>query len=84
MLFRSVLILAIVIVILDTHFRIPGAGNRNELPFLRGTFEAYNQSSSALLMRTSLIPGFFAALGPFIPDALRALFPGGGTPPPTV
>lgn len=80
---QGLLVLGIVIVILDSHFRIPGVQARNELPLLRETYQAYDQSVTAGALREHLIPGFLAILGPFIPEALRALFPAGGSPVPS-
>ena len=75
---QGVIILAVMVVILDSFFRVAGIGERNtELPFLRGLFELYDPSATATVMRGGFIPGLFAVLGLFIPDALRAFFPGG-------
>ena len=80
---QGLLVLGIVIVILDSHFRIPGVPPRNEPPLLRETYQAYDPSVTAGALREHLIPGFLAILGPFIPDALRALFPAGGSSVPS-
>jgi uncharacterized membrane protein required for colicin V production len=75
---HGVLLLAVMIVILDSFFRVAGVAERNsELPFLRGLFELYDPSATASVMRGGFIPGLFAVLGLFIPDALRPFFPGG-------
>ena len=44
--------------------------------FLRELHTAYDTSGSAVIMRGTLIPGFLAVLGPFVPDAVRQFFPG--------
>lgn len=81
---QGLLIIGITIVILDSHFELPGVPIRNELPFLRELHASYDTSGTASVMRTAIVPSFFAVLGPFVPDALRQLFPGagGGTPNP--
>jgi uncharacterized membrane protein required for colicin V production len=74
---QGLLILGAMIVILDTAFEIPDLRQQaGELPWLREIHDAYDPSTTAALLRDYLIPGFFVILGPFIPDALRAFFPG--------
>ncbi len=76
---QGVLILIAIVVILDSVFEIPGVPKTNtEMPFLRELHDAYDPSTTARILRETIIPGFFAVLGPFIPDALRQFFPGGG------
>jgi len=76
---QGLIILGAMIVILDTAFEVPGMPARNtELPFLRQLHGAYDNSVTAATMRGTLIPAFFAILGPFIPSALRQFFPGSG------
>lgn len=77
---QGLLLIGIMIVILDSGFRNPIA-DRNELPFLREIFLAYDPSATAALFRETLIPAAFAIFGLFIPQALRDYFPGGPTPP---
>lgn len=73
---QGALILGAVIVILDSFFRIPGIPERNtELPFLRGIYNAYTNSGTAVLFRETLIPAFFAIFGFIIPDRIKVLFP---------
>ena len=63
------------IVILDSYFLIPGAPQSNgELPFLRGFFDFYNDSATASLFRTQLIPGFYNVFGLLIPDNLQSFY----------
>lgn len=74
---QGVLILIALVVILDSVFEVPGVPKTNsELPFLRELQAAYDPSTTAKILRETIIPGFFAVLGPFIPDALRLFFPG--------
>jgi len=69
------------IVILDSYFLIPGAPQSGgELPFLRGFFDFYNDSGTAELFRTQLIPGFFNIFGILIPDNVQTFY----TNPPTI
>ncbi len=72
---QGLVVLGAMIVILDSFYRIPGiAPNPNELGFLRDLFRAYDTSATASLFRTTLVPAFFALLGGFVPDAVRAFF----------
>jgi uncharacterized membrane protein required for colicin V production len=67
--------LGCIIVILDSYFLIPGAPQSNgELPFLRGFFDFYNDSGTANLFRTQLIPGFYNVFGLLIPDNLQSFY----------
>ena len=72
---QGMFILGFAIVILDSYFRLPGALNYStELPFLRGFWESMDASGTAHIFRETLIPNFFAIVGLFIPDAIRALY----------
>ena len=63
------------IVILDSYFLIPGAPQSGgELPFLRNFFDFYNDSGTAELFRTQLIPGFFNIFGILIPDEVQYFY----------
>lgn len=74
---QGVILLGATIVILDSFFRIPGiAPSPNELPFLRELYMAYNDSATAELFRSTLIPGFMAITGPLIPSDLRSIYTG--------
>lgn len=73
---QGVLILLAIIVILDTGFENPGMSDVNELPFLRELHAAYDPSVTAALFRERIIPAFFAVFGLFVPEAIRAYFPG--------
>lgn len=72
---QGVVILAIMVAILDSAFEIPGMANRNELPLLREIHDAYDTSTTAAVIREQMLPSALAALGPFVPDGLRSLFP---------
>jgi uncharacterized membrane protein required for colicin V production len=64
-----------IIVILDSYFLIPNAPQlSSELPFLRSFFDFYNDSGTANLFRTTLIPGFYNLFGLFIPDNLQSFY----------
>jgi membrane protein required for colicin V production len=74
---QGMLLLLFVVVILDSFFEIPTIQEYNsELPFLRGFHAFYDNSNTAEILRSRLIPGFFNVFGLLIPDDLRALFPG--------
>lgn len=75
---QGVLLIGAMIVILDSYFRVPGIGVRgDELPFLRELFNAYDDSITADIFRTTLIPAFMTITGPLIPADLRAFYVGG-------
>ena len=78
---QGLFILFAMIVILDSAFETGLARSQNELPLLREMHVAYDNSATARLFRDAIIPFVFGLLGPFIPDDLKALFPGGGTTP---
>ena len=76
---QGLLLIGAMIVILDSFFRIPGiTPQAAELPFLRELFNAYDQSTTADIFRTTLIPAFMTILGPLIPNDLRSAYVGGG------
>ena len=67
--------LVFAIVILDSYYRIPGAGLYNsELPFLRTFWESIDASGTVHIFRDTLIPNFFTLVGLFIPASIRALY----------
>ena len=73
---QGMLMLGAVLIILDSFFQIPGIRPvSTELPFLRELHNAYTSSGTAVLYRQTLVPGFLAVTGLFMPDALRAMFP---------
>jgi len=75
---QAAVILGAVLIILDSFFRIPGMpADPQELPFLRSLWEVLNPSKIVEVFRLTLIPGFFALTGLFIPDTIERLYPSG-------
>ena len=78
-LIEAALIFGVVLVILDTFFRIPGQPvDAQELPLLRDFWGALDGSKFAELFRLDLIPAFFSLAGLFVPNGIKALYPGRG------
>lgn len=78
-LIQAALIFGAVLIILDSFFRIPGVPvDRQELPFLRDFWGALDGSKFADLFRQTLIPAVFVLTGLFVPDKIKATYPGGG------
>ena len=72
--FQGLIILAVMVVVLDSYFRTDSIGPfSSELPFLRNLFDAYDGSGTAALLRGTLIPLIFAIFGPLIPDTVRGV-----------
>lgn len=72
------IILAAVVIILDSFFRIPGIPeDAQEIGFLRDMWENLDGSAIVGAFRSTLIPAFFAIFGLFIPSSLKTFFPGG-------
>jgi uncharacterized membrane protein required for colicin V production len=72
---QGLFLIGAMIVILDSFFRNPAAVQRpGELILLRELHNFLDQSATAELFRSRLIPGFFGVFGFFIPDSLRILF----------
>ena len=75
-LIEAALIFAVVLIILDSFFRIPGIpADPQELPLLRDLWNALDSTKFAELFRESVIPFFFLLTGLFIPDNIEALYP---------
>jgi membrane protein required for colicin V production len=73
---QAALILGILIVILDSFFRIPGIpADADELPFLREIWLALDSAQIVEVFRESIIPFFFLLTGLFIPDRIEAMYP---------
>jgi membrane protein required for colicin V production len=73
---QGALLIAILITILDSFFRLPNiATSPNELPFIRSVFEWYDPSVVASVYRDTLIPILLALLGPLVPDEIKTMFP---------
>jgi uncharacterized membrane protein required for colicin V production len=74
-LIEAALIFAVVLIILDSFFRIPGvAADPQELPFLRDLWNALDSTRFAELFRENVIPFFFLLTGLFIPDNIEAMY----------
>jgi membrane protein required for colicin V production len=72
---QGMFLIGCIIVILDSFFLyqdIPPSSS--ELPFLRSFHEFLDDSSTAELFRSRLIPGFFSVFGLFIPSGLKSLY----------
>lgn len=65
------------IAILDSFYRLPIPINNGEIPQLRDLYNAVNDSSTAEVFRSTLIPAFVAITGPLVPSDIKALFPRG-------
>ena len=71
---QAVLYLAILVVILDSFFQVPGIPESNgELPFIRDGWEIFDASRTAIVVRDSILPVFFAIFGIFIPGEIQRL-----------
>ena len=76
---EAALIFGIVLIILDSFFRIPGIPpDPQELPFLRDFWGGLDGSKFANFYRIDLIPALFSVTGVFIPSRIRSLYVGGG------
>jgi uncharacterized membrane protein required for colicin V production len=76
---EAALIFGVVLIILDSFFRIPGIPpDPQELPFLRDFWGALDGSKFANFYRIDLIPALFSVTGLFIPNRIRSLYVGGG------
>jgi uncharacterized membrane protein required for colicin V production len=74
---QAVVILAALIVILDSFYRIPGISpDTDELKVLRDVFNAYDGSRTAAVFRDAIIPASFAVIGGLVPVDVRSFFGG--------
>jgi uncharacterized membrane protein required for colicin V production len=71
-LLQAGIILLAVVVILDSFFRLNVSQDPDEIGFLRDLWNALNSSEIVRIFRESVIPAFFALVGLFIPDKLKA------------
>jgi hypothetical protein len=72
---QGLFLIAFVIIILDSFFlirTIPESGS--ELPFLRGFHQFLDDSTTAEIFRSRLIPGFYNVFGLLIPDDLKTFY----------
>ena len=71
---QAVLYLAILVVILDSFFQVPGIpASPNELPFIRDGWLLFDASRTAIVVRDTILPVFFAIFGIFIPTEIQRL-----------
>ncbi len=74
---QGLFLIGFVIIILDTYFSLTTIPqSSNELAFLRGLHDFYDQSLTADILRSRLIPGFMNVFGFLIPNDIRSFFPG--------
>jgi uncharacterized membrane protein required for colicin V production len=72
---QGLLLIGFIVIILDTYFEIPGAVEaRGELLFIRGIHDFYDNSITAELLRSRLIPGFMNVFGLLLPSNLQSIF----------
>lgn len=76
---EGAILIGAIIMITDPFFQIPGIPHStSELPLLRPLHDALNDSVTAHIYRTELIPAFLAVFGVLIPDGVKAVFPASG------
>ncbi len=76
-LLQAGVILAAVVIILDSYFRLTGvAPDGDEIGFLRELWMALDGSTIVAVFRSTLIPAFFVIVGLFIPNSIKAFYPG--------
>jgi len=82
---EAILLISAAIVILDTYFGIH-SDLANAFPggLLTSFTESFNASETVKLLRGSSVPIVLAILGPFLPDDVSAILPGGIPSIPTV
>lgn len=69
------IIFAAVLIILGTHFALPDIPvSMNELPFLRGIWDALDPTQFARLFRETLIPATFVLIGLFVPENIKSSY----------
>lgn len=72
---QAFMLIGFVIIILDSFFRVPTIPKSdNEFKWIRDLFNLINESGTADLFRTRLIPGFIAVFGLLIPQDIQAFF----------
>ena len=74
---QGFVLIGCVIMILDPFYRLQGIPKFNgEMGILRTIFEAYDQSGTANIFRSQVIPGVIAVIGALIPQGIKDVFPG--------
>jgi hypothetical protein len=72
---QGLFLLGCMIVILDSFFSLPSIPESGaELPFLRGFHQFLDNSGTAELFRSRLIPGFYNVFGLLIPNDLKSYY----------
>ena len=71
---QGFLLLMFVTIILDQAFLKPNVADSDELPFLRGIWDAINQSGFGNLLHTTVIPNFVTIFGLLIPDYIKSTY----------
>jgi uncharacterized membrane protein required for colicin V production len=72
---QGLLLIGFVVVILDSFFQIVTIQpSPNELPFVRDFHAFYDNSNTAELLRSRLIPGFMNVFGLLLPSDLQSMF----------
>jgi uncharacterized membrane protein required for colicin V production len=75
---QAAIILGAVVIILDSFFARAGIPVRSsEIGILRDVWTALDGSGIVEVFRSTLIPGFFVIAGLFIPNEIKAYYPGG-------
>jgi len=73
---QGAVILGAAILILDPFYQLSGIpAFGDEMAVLRTFHEALDNSTTAIVYREQIIPGFFAVAGGLFPEAVRAVFP---------
>lgn len=72
---QAVLIVACVITIFDSFFRLPVAIGSNQVQVFKDIFDLMNASQVVIPFRETIIPLLVAVTGPLLPADIQALFP---------
>ncbi len=74
---QGLFFIGFVMIVLDTYFEVTSLPQSpNELAFLRGLHDFYDNSFTADVLRSRLIPGFMSVFGILIPSELQSYFVG--------
>jgi len=72
---QGFLFLMFLTIILDQYFLYaPATSQVDELPFLRGFWEALNTSTVGMLLHQTVIPNFVSLFGFFLPEYIKATY----------
>jgi membrane protein required for colicin V production len=73
---QAAIIFGAVLIILDTFFALEDIPvSVNELPLLRGLWDALDPTQFAKLFRDTLIPTTFVLIGLFVPENVKSVYP---------